>query len=102
MITAPRSLSIAACLVVLLGLLVEVSPGVGTAATSQPRVSVGANVVVGAGDGYVDLPISLSASGTQTVTWPSTRQHGTPPRSAASRRSLVMRSLGAPPGELPG
>jgi hypothetical protein len=42
----------------------------GATATNLPGVSLGADVVVGAGDGYVDLPISLSAPlapGSQTV-----------------------------------
>ena len=35
---------------------------------AQPGLSVGSDVVVGEGDGYVDLPIQLNAPGTLPVT----------------------------------
>ena len=40
----------------------------GQAASTQPGLSVGSDVVVGEGDGYVDLPIQLNAPGTLPVT----------------------------------
>jgi hypothetical protein len=40
----------------------------GSAAVTSPAISAPPNVVVGMADGYVDLPVTLSAPSTQTVT----------------------------------
>ena len=40
----------------------------GGAPVAAPRISAGPDVVVGEADGYVDLPVTLSAPGTKTVT----------------------------------
>ncbi len=40
----------------------------GAAAVAAPRISAPPNLVAGEADGYVDLPVTLSAPGTKTVT----------------------------------
>jgi chitinase len=49
----------------------------GAKASTQPGISAGPDVVVGEGDGYVDLPISLAVPGTKAVTVSYATKDGT-------------------------
>ncbi len=61
-------LVVAAILMALAAAIAQPVMSVAAAASTQPGLSVGSDVVVGEGDGYVDLPIQLNAPGTLPVT----------------------------------
>ena len=52
---------------VMTGALVGVSSAHAVTAVSKPLISVGPDMVVGEGDGFVDVPVTLSAPGTTAV-----------------------------------
>ena len=70
-------------------------------AVSLPSASVGPDVIVGEGDGYVDLPITLSAPGTLPVTLDYTTVAGTacPPNCQGAEYRTASGAATFAPGE---
>ena len=73
----------------------------GAASVSTPSIAAPPDVVVGEADGYVDLPVSLSAPGTSTVSV----TYGTVNGTALSSTGCVQNAdtyVGVPPSGVPG